>query len=161
MMFSCFEGKLPYTVHWHVNSFYLFSPSVYLVVFRNTSSFGGKIMSLGKKTMQPKLPLLMLFSIFCIILLQPSSKCPDPCICPIWKFLKVKVAQSCLTLCYPMDCIVACQAPPSMGFSRQEYWSGLQFPSLGDLPDPGIEPWSPALESASLPAELPGNPSQT
>ena len=37
------------------------------------------------------------------------------------------------------------QAPPSMGFSRQEYWSGLPFPSPGDLPDPGIEPGSPTL----------------
>ena len=41
---------------------------------------------------------------------------------------------------------VAHQAPPSMGFSRQEYWSGLPFPSPGDLPNPGIEPRSPALE---------------
>ena len=40
---------------------------------------------------------------------------------------------------------VAYQAPPSMGFSRQEYWSGLPFPSPGDLPDPGIKPGSPAL----------------
>ena len=40
---------------------------------------------------------------------------------------------------------IAYQAPPSMGFSRQEYWSGLPFPSPGDLPDPGIEPRSPAL----------------
>ena len=40
---------------------------------------------------------------------------------------------------------VAHQAPPSIGFSRQEYWSGLPFPSPGDLPDPGIEPVSPAL----------------
>jgi len=40
---------------------------------------------------------------------------------------------------------VAYQAPLSMGFSRQEYWSGLPFPSPGDLPDPGIEPRSPAL----------------
>ena len=40
---------------------------------------------------------------------------------------------------------VACQAPPSMGFSRQEYWSGLPFPPPGDLPDPGTEPVSPAL----------------
>ena len=40
---------------------------------------------------------------------------------------------------------VAYQPPPSMGFSRQEYWSGLPFPSPGDLPDPGIEPGSPAL----------------
>ena len=40
---------------------------------------------------------------------------------------------------------VAYQAPPSMGFSRQEYWSGVPFPSPGDLPNPGIEPGSPAL----------------
>jgi len=43
-----------------------------------------------------------------------------------------------------------------MGFSRQEYWSGLPFPSPGDLPDPGIEPRSPALQAVSLPTELPG-----
>ena len=45
---------------------------------------------------------------------------------------------------------VAYQAPPSMGFSRQEYWSGLPFPSPGDLPNPGIEPRSPALEANAL-----------
>ena len=45
-----------------------------------------------------------------------------------------------------------------MGFSRQEYWSGLPFPSPGDLPDPGIEPWSPALQADSLPTELQGKP---
>ena len=49
-----------------------------------------------------------------------------------------EVFQSCPTLCHPWT--VAHQAPPSMGFSRQEYWSGLPFPSPGDLPDPGIEP---------------------
>ena len=49
------------------------------------------------------------------------------------------------------------QAPLSMGFSRQEYWSGLPFPSPGHLPDPGIEPRSPALQADSLPTELPGN----
>ena len=48
------------------------------------------------------------------------------------------------------------QAPLSMGFSRQEYWSGLSFPSPGDLPDPGIEPWPPALQGDSLPSEPPG-----
>ena len=53
---------------------------------------------------------------------------------------------------------VACQVPPSMGFSRQEYWSGLPVPSLGDLPDPGIEPRSPALQADALPFELPGKP---
>ena len=49
---------------------------------------------------------------------------------------------------------VARQAPPSMEFSRQEYWSGLSFPSPGDLPDPGIEPRSPTLQADSLPAYL-------
>ena len=43
-----------------------------------------------------------------------------------------------------------------MGVSRQEYWSGLPFPSPGDLPDPGIEPWSPMLQADSLPSELSG-----
>ena len=45
-----------------------------------------------------------------------------------------------------------------MGFSRQEYWSGLPFPSLGDLPDPGIKPRSPVLQADSLPTELQGSP---
>ena len=45
-----------------------------------------------------------------------------------------------------------------MGFSRQEYWSGLPFPSPGDLPDPGIEPGSPALEAGTLTSEPPGKP---
>ena len=48
------------------------------------------------------------------------------------------------------------QAHPSMGFSRQEYWSGLPYPSPGDLPDPGIEPRSPALRADLLPSEPPG-----
>ena len=45
---------------------------------------------------------------------------------------------------------VASQAPPSMGFPRQEYWDGIPFSSPGDLPDPGIEPISPALVADSL-----------
>ena len=53
---------------------------------------------------------------------------------------------------------VAHQAPQSMGFSRQEYWSGLPFPSPGDLPDPGIKPGSPALRADALLSEPPGNP---
>ena len=48
---------------------------------------------------------------------------------------------------------VASQAPLSMGFPRQEYWSGLSFPSPGDLPNPGIEPRSPALEADALTSE--------
>ena len=53
------------------------------------------------------------------------------------------------------------QAPLSMGFSRQEYWSGLPFPPPGDLPNPGIEPRSPTLQEDSLPAEPQGKPKNT
>ena len=53
---------------------------------------------------------------------------------------------------------VARQAPLSMGFSRQEYWRGLPFPSLGALPDLGIEPLSPALAGRFFTIEPPGNP---
>ena len=58
----------------------------------------------------------------------------------------------------PHGLYVARQSPVSMGFSRQEYWSGLSFPSPEDLPDPGVEPWSPALHADSLPFELQGSP---
>ena len=53
---------------------------------------------------------------------------------------------------------IAYQAPPSMEFSRQEYWSGLPFPSPGDLPDLGIEPRSPAFQADALTSEPPGKP---
>ena len=52
----------------------------------------------------------------------------------------------------------ACQAPLSIGFSRQRYWSGLTFPSPEDLPDSAIKPRSPALQADSLPSELQGSP---
>ena len=77
---------------------------------------------------------------------------------PSFQLRKVKeseseFAQSCLTLCDPWT--IAHEAPLSMGFSRQEYWSGLPFPSPGDLPDPDIEPGSPALQADALPSEPP------
>ena len=68
---------------------------------------------------------------------------------------KVLVTQSCLTLSTPWT--VACQALLSMEFPRQEYWSGLPFPSPGDLPDPGIEPRVPTLQADSLPSEPQGS----
>ena len=68
----------------------------------------------------------------------------------------VLVTHSCLTLLDPRT--VACQAPPSMEFCRQEYWSGLPFPSPGDLPNPGIKPGPPALQADSLLTELRGRP---
>ena len=64
------------------------------------------------------------------------------------------VTKSCSTLVTVWT--IARQAPLSMGFSRQEYWSELPFPFPGDLPDPGIEPRSPALQADSLPTELQG-----
>ena len=67
------------------------------------------------------------------------------------------VTKSCPTLATPWT--VACQAPLPMGFFRLEYWSGLPFPSPGDLPNPGIKPGSPALQADSLPTELWGSPS--
>ena len=70
--------------------------------------------------------------------------------------MKVLVAQSCPTLVTPWT--VARQAPGSMGFYRQEYWSGLPFPSPGDLPYPGMELGSSALQADSLLFEPPGKP---
>ena len=64
-----------------------------------------------------------------------------------------KSHQSFPTLCNPID--GTHQAPQIMGFSRQQYWSGLPFPSPGDLPNPGIEPGSPALEAEALTSEPP------
>ena len=72
---------------------------------------------------------------------------------------RCSVAKSCLTLCDPMDC-----SPPgssAMGFSRQEFLNRLLFPSPGDLSNPGIEPPSPALQAAFLPAEPQGKPNNT
>ena len=58
------------------------------------------------------------------------------------------VTQLCLTLCDPVDHSLL--APLSLGFPRQEYWSGLPFPFPSDLPDPGIEPGFPALQTDSF-----------
>ena len=74
--------------------------------------------------------------------------------------MKVK-SLSCVQL-FAIPWTVAHQAPLSMGFSRQEYWTGLPFPSPGDRPDPGIkgiEPGSPAVQADSLATEPPGKPS--
>ena len=66
-----------------------------------------------------------------------------------------KLLQSCLTLCDPMD-YIACQAPLSKGFSKQEYWSGLPFSSPAGLLYTGIEPASPAFQADSLLSEPSG-----
>ena len=69
-----------------------------------------------------------------------------------------EVAQSRPTLFDPWT--VAHQVLPSMGFSRQQYWNGLTFPSPGDLPSPGIEPRSPTLQADALPSEPRGKQKQ-
>ena len=76
-----------------------------------------------------------------------------------WNTCCCAITKSCPTLCNPMDC--TCQAPLSMGFSRQEYWSGLSFPPPEDLLDPWIEPTSPvspALAGRFFTAEPPVKP---
>ena len=71
--------------------------------------------------------------------------------------VKVKVKSLSRVQLFAIPWTLIYQASLSMGFSRQEYWSGLPFPSPGDLPDPGIEPRSPALQADALPSEPPGN----
>ena len=70
--------------------------------------------------------------------------------------MKVKVKSLSRVQLFATPWTVAYQASPSMGFSRQGYWSGLLFPSPGDLPDPGIEPGSPTLQADALLSEPPG-----
>ena len=67
--------------------------------------------------------------------------------------MKVKVKSLSRLRLFVTPLTVAYQAPPSIGFSRQEYWSGLPLPSPGNLPHPGIEPGSPALQADALPSE--------
>ena len=73
-------------------------------------------------------------------------------------FDKWKWSRSVVSNSFATPWTVAYQAPQSMEFSRQEYWSGLPFPSPGDLPDSGTEPGSPALWSDTSPSEPPGKP---
>ena len=72
--------------------------------------------------------------------------------------MKVKVKSLSRVRLFATPWTAAHQAPPSIGFSRQEYWSGLPFPSPGDLPDPGIEPRSPALQADALTLSYKGSP---
>ena len=71
---------------------------------------------------------------------------------------KVKVKWLSRVRLFATPWTVAYQAPPSMEFFRHEYWSGVPLPSPVDLPDPGIEPGSPALQADALPSEPPGEP---
>ena len=70
--------------------------------------------------------------------------------------VKVKVKSLSPVRFFATAWTVAYQAPPSMEFSRQKYWSGLPFPSPGDLPNPGLEHGSPTLQADTSPSEPPG-----
>ena len=72
--------------------------------------------------------------------------------------MKVKVKSLSRVQLFATPWTLAYQASPSMGFSRHEYWSVLQFPSPRDLPDPGIEPGSPTFQADALTSEPPGKP---
>ena len=76
----------------------------------------------------------------------------------VWSYDKPKGKSLGRVWLFATSWTIAHQAPPSMGLSRQEYWSGLPFPSPGALPDPGIEPRSPTLQADTLTSEPPGNP---
>ena len=88
---------------------------------------------------------------------RPSDDCDKPREGYELYILKVKLLSNFRLFVSPWT-NVAPQAPPSMGFSRQEFWSVLPFPSPGDLSDPGIEPRSPALQADAFTSEPPGNP---
>ena len=104
--------------------------------------------------------IICVFSLYhwvsCIMFCEIIILCVNPPFLVWKKVRKVKSLSHVQLFVTPWT--IACQAPPSMGFSRQEHWSGLPFPSPGDLPDPGMDPGSPALQEDPLPSEPPGNP---
>ena len=88
--------------------------------------------------------------------LQPTWSCAPMCVCVCVCVCVCKSFSHVWLFVTPWT--VAHQTPLSMGFSRQEFWSGLSFPSPGDLPDLGIQPISPAFPADSLLSEPPGKP---
>ena len=112
------------------------------------------ISSRKKKGKMYIFPQNKIFTLFCILLRKSNKNNNIPI--KKKKVSKVKLLSPVWLFATPWT--VAYQAPLSMEFSRQEYWSGLPFPSPGDLPDPGIEPRSPALQADALTSEPPGKP---
>ena len=106
--------------------------------------------------------------LFTIANIRKQLKCPsttDESIKKMWRYICIHtykqaffVAQLLSRVSFMTLWTIACQPPLSMGFPRQEYWSGLLFSSAGDLPNPGIEPKSPALKEDCLPTEPPREP---
>ena len=92
----------------------------------------------------------MTHSEFFLVLFVVTHPCIPNVLCCAWLLSHVGLFVTPWT--------VACQAPLSIGFFRQEYWNGLPCPPPGYLPNPGIKPSSPALQADSLPSEPPGKP---
>ena len=106
------------------------------------------------KVSYPSVPYKLLFPFFpSVFYVSEFSHMCDLCCLLILK-VRSRCTKSLSRLrLFATPWTAAYQAPLSMGFSRQEYWNGLPFPSPGDLPDPGIEPGSPALQTDALPSE--------
>ena len=154
-----FHFTLP-LISW-VCSFHILSSSPIYLLFPYLFSPWSKTSSFLTQTTER--PATCIFISFC----GPNdlAKFKEDHVTPLCHKLQSKIHASESELLWPFPCLkvkllshiqlfvtpwtVACQAPPSMGFSRQEYWSELPFPSPGDLPNPGIEPGSPTLQADS------------
>ena len=99
--------------------------------------------------------IVLEYAFFLPILPSTLPTLPAPKEMHVFAPRKKSECESCIQLSATPR-TVACQAPLSMAFSRQEHWSGLPFPPPGNLPNPGIEPMSLALQADSLPSEPPG-----
>ena len=136
-------------------------------------TFVGKVMSLLFNMLSAAAAAKSLQS--CLTLCDPTDSSPPGSTIPgilyartlewvaisfsnAWKWI-VKMKSLSRVRFFVIPWTVVYQAPQSMVFSSQEYWSGLPFPSPGDLPNPGIEPGSPTLQADALPSEPPGKPS--
>ena len=143
---------LPSTPPEHSHSFLAnFSPRLTVTLSKATST-----MVLGDFN-----PWRWSFQILTSYSLYPVNLSSIPLQLPTLLVMKVKVKMKslCRVRLFETLWTVVRQTSLSMGFSRQEYWSGFPSPSPGDLPDPGIKPGSPTLQAASLPSDPLGNPS--
>ena len=128
-------------------------------VFRELSCFFDDLADVGNLISGSSAFLkisLIIWKFMVHILLKPGLENFEHYFTSVWKKVKLKSLSRVQLFATPWT--VAYQASLSMGFSRQEYWSGLPFPSPGYLPDPGVEPRSPTLEADALTSEPPGKP---